>query len=182
MIIVTGSPRTGTSLIMQSLRIMGTPVIGMDFHHDFSNKELNPKGYWELPISDTINGIQHTMFSGHAVKLFGLQLSRTPHKYVRRVIVCVREREPALKSIKRLIESESWQLCRLGITPCDRDCERTYDENYALISGFLGASLKPNLFVRYEDVLESPDREMYRIANFVESSINIEQAIENVRR
>jgi hypothetical protein len=168
--------------MMQTLRLLGVPIIGMDFHRDFSNRELNPQGYWDLPIEETINGIQHPTYQGHAVKLFGLQLSRTPAKYVNKVIVCVRDREATLPSIRRLIESEMWQLARLGISPCDRDCERTYDENYAIISGFLGASGKPNLFVRYEDMLESTELEICRIAGFVESKANIEQAVENVRR
>ena len=52
MIIVTGMPRTGTSLIMQTLDRLGITVAGKPFPPG-RNRSHNPKGFWE---GDTLFG------------------------------------------------------------------------------------------------------------------------------
>ena len=43
MIVVTGSARSGTSLMMQTLKLLGVPVEGHKFHEDFPIVEANPR-------------------------------------------------------------------------------------------------------------------------------------------
>lgn len=69
MIVVTGF-RSGTSLIMQTLKLLEFPIVGYKFHDDFSHKELNPKGYYSLPGRETVYGLK-THYKGKAVKLGG---------------------------------------------------------------------------------------------------------------
>ena len=67
MIVVTGAGRCGSSLMMQTLHLLGVPMIG-DPENDKGRNTLmsddvtgeltkkiidaNPKGYWELAIKD----------------------------------------------------------------------------------------------------------------------------------
>jgi len=145
-IVVTGSCRTGTSLAMQTLKRLGVEVVGLKFHHDFSHKELNPNGYYELPIADTVNGIQDDRYKGKAVKLFGYQLSKTLPDVVDKVIVCVRDKDKAIASTQKLFEAEKdWT----GIEPTDENCWNVYHYNYEFIMDWLIATNIPFISILY---------------------------------
>jgi hypothetical protein len=45
------------------------------------------------------------------------------------MIICHRKRETTLPSIQRLVESEHWQLKKMGIDSEKNICEKMYDEN-----------------------------------------------------
>jgi hypothetical protein len=180
-IVITGSARTGTSLMMQTLRLLGTPISGQAFHKDFSNKELNPKGYWDLPIEETINGITDDRYVGKGIKLYALQLSRTKPELISKLIVCHRNRENAIASTKRLYESEKKILSRMGVEPTDENCEKTYDISYSMIWEYvLNRADFPMMIVQFENMISQPQIEIARIAKFVNSKESIKNAVLNV--
>lgn len=104
MLIVTGTPRSGTSMWMQILVAAGFEAIGEPFSGDWSAllKAANPDGFWE---SQLIGGVYHrtnphpitgnflfpeqTQF--HAVKILIPGLVRSDLAYIDRVIATVRE-------------------------------------------------------------------------------------------
>jgi len=82
MIIVTGLPRSGTSLCMQMLAAGGVPVL-IDYPDcpaaDADVK--NPRGYWEYEKATWRNGLDAAQ--GKAVKVIGLGLiPRVDAKYL----------------------------------------------------------------------------------------------------
>lgn len=143
-IVVTGSMRTGTSRVMQHLRENNVPVAGYAFHDDFPHIDLNPRGYWELPISETIDGLNTHEYDGVAVKLFGYQFYMTRPEYIEAVIVCVRDREDAVNSSMKL-------LSQYGVTD-RRMAYLTYDNNYEFILARLDGL--PHMWLRFEDDIE----------------------------
>ena len=164
MIVVTGSCRTGTSLMMQILREMEIPVVGQAFHDDFSHIDLNPWGYWELPIAETINGVNTNEYDGMAVKLFGLQLSRTNPKYVEFAIVCRRNEDDAIDSTVKLLDRDGH---RLGLDATREMASLIYYSNYALIQQCLNLGIS-YMEVDFEDSVNNRDMVKEHIGSFME--------------
>ena len=180
MIVVTGSCRTGTSLMMQTVKFLGVPVVGMDFHKDFSNKKLNPKGYWDMPIEHTINGIQDANYKDSAIKLFGAQLYRTPAMFVSKLIVCIRNKTDAIKSTAKLIDSESKILNKYSVEITDDLGEKIYRFNYEHIHKFIIENVFENvLYVSFENMLRFKEKEINRIAHFLNKKPTV-QAYNNI--
>jgi len=111
MMIVTGSPRAGTSLVMQTLKIFGLPIEGAKFHEDFPIVEGNPKGYYDIPFQEQIdaakNGGFGDKYEGKVVKLFGESLLLADPSIVTHIIVCKRRDTGAQdRSCMKLIKQE----------------------------------------------------------------------------
>ncbi len=117
MLIVTGTPRSGTSMWMQILVAAGFEAIGEPFSGDWSAllKVANPDGFWE---SQLIGGIYYRTnphpFTGnflfpeqtkfHAVKILIPGLVRSDLAYIDRVVTTVREWREFCASRERLRE------------------------------------------------------------------------------
>lgn len=164
MIIVTGSCRTGTSLMMQILREMGIPIVGQAFHDDFSHIDLNPWGYWELPMNETIDGLNTKEYDGMAVKLFGLQFSRTSPEFIDYAIVCRRYEEDAIESSLKLLERDGYKV---GLEATREAAALVYHSNYALIQAHLLQGIS-HIDVDFEKMLEDREFVKKELSNFME--------------
>lgn len=103
MIVVTGTPRSGTSFVMCTLKKMGYPIVGERLLPEHGPKEYNPDGYWELPISEIFDGVQGNQFEGKAIKLFGLYANLSNVSNFEGLIFCSRNRKDSIRSLFRLI-------------------------------------------------------------------------------
>jgi len=175
-IIVTGL-RSGTSLMMQTLKLLGVSIVGYKFHDDFSCVELNPKGYYDLPINETINGLNTFIYKGMAVKLYGYQLSITKPKYVDKIIICERNKKDVIPSLQRLMKAD-YKISNIKSTASN--AELAYNTNKHLIDGYSKA--KNNIRIRYEDMAERPELPLYKICNFLGIKRDITKAINNIEK
>ena len=80
MIVVTGSCRSGSSLMMQTLKLLGIEIAGEKFHEDFPVEEGNPKGYYDLPFEIVMNGLGEE-YKGKGVKLSLIHISEPTRPY-----------------------------------------------------------------------------------------------------
>ena len=101
-IIVTGYPRTGTSMVMQMLRAVGIPLI-----HDSAlpADKYNPNGYFEYSKLERAlthgGGRQFLQESqGHAVKVMVKHLHMLPSKG--NYVAIVTERDPLVSARSRV--------------------------------------------------------------------------------
>lgn len=177
MIIVTGL-RSGTSLMMQTLKILGTPITGVDYHDEFSHKELNPKGYWNLTMSETVGGIQHNKYKGMAVKLGGADLYQTKENLIDRIIWCRRNKTDTIESIKKLLELNQHIV---NLEPSYKNSEWAYETNKKFTLSAIEKFNKPVIIVWYEDVIERKCFDL--ICNFVKGNEKrLEKCKENIIR
>jgi hypothetical protein len=117
MLIVTGTPRSGTSMWMQILAAAGFDTIGEPFPGDWRGllSSANPDGYWESqllggvyyrtnphPLTGAFLFPEQTRF--HAVKIMVPGLVRSDLAYIDRVIATVREWRQFAASRTRLRE------------------------------------------------------------------------------
>jgi len=176
MITVTGSCRTGTSMMMQTLKYLGTPIIGYKFHEEFSCIKSNRKGYYDLPLSATINGINCDSYRGRAVKLFGYQLSKTDPKYISKVIICLRNKRDAITSTLKWLDSENV----LEIDNTTENANKIFEANYKLISGYIRSSHLPCTVVFYENMINCPEDTIGQLKTFLQLNVSISKAVANI--
>ncbi len=116
---VTGAPRSGTSLAMQILDILGVAVAGTPpvVPTDFSDleldtmdrkkraKALNPLGFYEIG-GTVVKGItaekEAMRFAGKTVKIVASGMSKTDPAYVGKIILCLRNPAEILTSQENL--------------------------------------------------------------------------------
>lgn len=176
MIVITGL-RSGTSLMMQTLKLLGFPVTGFLFHDDFIHKELNPKGYYDLPINEVINGLNTDIYKGKAVKLAGTQLYKTNPKYVSKIINCKRCPSEAIKSVKKLLWYEENMT---GVEPTDKNAEVVYRINLLYAKRYIEENNIPHISIYYEEMLLDPKGTILKVKDYLEIETDISNAVLNV--
>ena len=178
MIIVTGI-RSGTSLMMQTLSLLGVPLTGLDFHREFSHRDLNPKGYWALPMSETLGGIQHHRFAGTAVKLGGADLAQTPPAFVRKVIWCRRDERDCKESMKKLLAAnEDWT----GLAASDELVDMVYRANELYTLKFLKENGVDRIEIFYEDMVTKSEETLTSLCVFLDIAEELTMSIDTIAR
>lgn len=174
MIIVTGTPRSGTSMWMQILVAAGFPAIGEPFPGDWGAllAEANPDGFWE---SQLLGGIYyrtnpHPLTGAflfpeqtelHAVKVMVQGLVRSDIAFLDRVVGTVREWRQFVRSRERL---SSLHDAALGLEPVDRALRLSlppilewWVDNFALIRDVATRRYAAHV-CSYQSLLDDPER------------------------
>lgn len=171
MIIVSGSARTGTSLMMQTLLILGYKSPAKPFIKEHEEiKEHNPKGFYEL-YHEVMDGVQHHNWKGQAVKLFPSCLVYTPKEYISKLIVCKRNIKDATKSYKPIHKILGGEL-----SP-----KQAYKVSYKYLD--LLVQDVPHIFINFEEITTDPERvirELVEFLNITPSDKQIKEAIKNI--
>ena len=168
--IVSGLPRSGTSLMMSMLDAGGMEVLTDDLR---TEDEDNPRGYYEF---ERVKEIEHDQAwleeaKGKAVKMIAEFLKHLPATYTYKVVFMRRKMEEILASQRRM-------LIRRG-EPTDLV---TDEELGAMFAGYLDRvedwiARQPNmdvLYVSFNDLLDDPAEHVERIAQFLGRSLNVE--------
>ena len=102
LIIVTGLPRSGTSLVMQMLEAGGIPILADDSRRADEN---NPRGYFEFePVKKLFRDSSWLLeVRGKAVKIVAPLLPALPHTIACRVIFCERDLDEILDSQESML-------------------------------------------------------------------------------
>lgn len=190
-IIVTGEPRSGTSLMMNVLSFLGCDVMGNKFpkRKDPKKKErvqyLNPDGFWELPIVS--RGIKEDI-GNKTIKMICRGVLNTPKEVIDtfdKVIFCLRDPREVVKSQRKLIsgimvsKKNDWAFS----PEFSKTSYRKYNLNvgmYFLAANRLGLWDR-TLIVDYEDMVFDSQNQIMRICNFLELPYN-DEAIKLIRR
>lgn len=152
-LIVTGLPRSGTSMMMQMLQAGGIPVLTDEVR---AADESNPKGYFEYEKVRTLRKDNKWVpdAKGHTVKIVAQLLPALPppkdHRY--RVIFMDRD-------LADIVRSQMLMLERLDKTPALKDSGRLADTFSGHVRGvwsWLVARKVPVLTVPYADATDNP--------------------------
>ncbi|MDX9752828.1 MAG: sulfotransferase domain-containing protein [bacterium] len=164
LIVVSGLPRSGTSMVMQMLEAAGVPI-ATDAIRDAD--EDNPKGYFELErvkdLHQESNPSWLRQYQGKAIKIIAFLLLYLPKTLNYRVIFMERDLEEILKSQRKMLE-------RRG--EADPTSDAKMKENYRnhlirvrwLLKNHAAFSV---LFVAYQDVIRNPYEAAQRINRFL---------------
>lgn len=176
-VVVSGLPRSGTSMLMKMLDAGGVPPITDNIR---TADEDNPKGYYEfervkaLDKGDTAWVVDA---QGKSVKVISALLKHLPPDYQYRVIYIRR-------NMPEILASQRKMLVRRGEDPDkidDAQMTALFERHVQQVEKWLRE--QPNmqaLYVHYSDILADPESEAKRINDFLGGHLQVENMAEMV--
>lgn len=171
--IVSGLPRSGTSLMMQMLADGGASILTDAERTPDAN---NPKGYLEfekvkqLKTDDT----WLPQAEGKVVKIISHLLYELPTDLKYKVIFMVRP----VSEVRSSQESMLTRLGRKGAPVSAAQLEKVFSQHLAEIKEWLAKhDTFQVLYVNYHDVLMNPHEEARRINGFLGGSLDVEKMV-----
>jgi hypothetical protein len=176
--IVSGLPRSGTSMMMQVLEAGGLPALKDDIR---AADEDNPKGYYEFErvkqIAQDPAWLQDAQ--GRVVKMVSALLLQLPPTFTYRVIFIRRKMEEVLASQKAM-------LSRKGQAPSpvsDDKMAALFRKHLDQVEKWVAE--QPNievLYVHYNEVLAAPRPQMDKINRFLGGALDVDKMVSIVDR
>lgn len=170
--IVSGLPRSGTSMMMKMLEAGGLPPLTDNIR---SADDDNPKGYYEfervkkLPKGDTA-WLQDA--SGKAVKIIAALLTHLPDDHIYKVVFMRR-------AMSEILASQREMLVRRGENPdkfSDGDLSELFENHIQKINVWIEKhSNIQRIEVNYNDVLENPKLHIATINQFLGGTLDEEK-------
>lgn len=159
-IIVTGLPRSGTSLIMQMLEAGGVLI---DTDHHRGPDEHNPQGYFEQEKVKAITPDRDFFTPGTAIKVvIPLVLNLPLHHHYH--IIWIR------RSLKEVITSQHRMA---GAIATESELDQVYHEYELKTADYLYHHGWPLLMLDYRSVLQNPHQSAEAIARFLKRDFDI---------
>ncbi len=176
--IVSGLPRSGTSLMMQILEAGGLPILKDDTREADAD---NPKGYYEFERVKQVAQDQAWLQDarGKAVKMVSALLLDLPDTYTYRVIFMRRKMEEILASQKTMLERSGKPTDAIG----DDKMAALFRKHLDQVAKWI--SEQPNvhvLYVSYNEMIADPLKEIQRINQFLVSELDTEKMVSVVDR
>jgi hypothetical protein len=158
--IVTGLPRSGTSLMMKMLAAGGVPVVT---DGQRAADEDNPEGYFEFePVKKTPQDASWLdQAQGKAVKIIHLLVPQLPRQRRYRVIVMHRHPDEVLASQQKMLQRKQ----RAGGKLSDGDLKRVFERQMTTLDRLLtNHPCFDKIDVDYNRLLSDPGPEVERLA------------------
>jgi hypothetical protein len=172
-ILVSGLPRSGTSMMMRMLE-----AGGMDLLVDHIRKadEDNPKGYYEFEKIKKIKKDSSWLESsyGKAVKVVSMLLYQMPEHKKYKVIFIKRDMSEILASQKKMLERRGQPTGRVN------DHVMAMKFNAHLMKLFKWLDEQENMlthFVSYNDVISDPMEQSRRINRFLGNRLEVDKMV-----
>ena len=175
-IVVSGLPRSGTSMMMKMLNAGGLEPVTDNIR---TADEDNPKGYFELEKVKQLDKDNSWMgeCQGKVIKIISMLLKPLPTAYNYKIIFMRRKMEEILASQRQM-------LIRRGQpthTVADDKMAEMFNKHLKDIENLIAT--RPNmecLYVSYNEVLENPLVNIEKINDFMGGNLNRQAMLEVV--
>jgi hypothetical protein len=169
-VVVSGLPRSGTSMAMRMLHAGGLAVVSDGVRVADEN---NPKGYFEDErVKHLIDQSDKSWVAdayGKAIKVVSPLLPYLPDKFLYKVIFMNRD-------LRKVLASQTKMLGRRKRVSdvTDVEMERSFSRHLSRIKEFLASEqMFHTLEVQYEIVFRDPVSEAVRIRNFLGAELDV---------
>ena len=167
-IIVSGLPRSGTSLMMKMLAEGGVPAITDELRRADSD---NPNGYFEFEtvrqMSDgNVEWLENA--GGKAVKIISALLEHLPSKYFYKIIFLERDIQEVLASQHKMLGNRNEKP-----TANNTEIERQIQQHLSAMKPWLVR--QPNIevmYVNYNELMAKPESYCEQITEFLDLPLN----------
>jgi hypothetical protein len=172
-IIVSGLPRSGTSMMMRMLAEGGLPVLTDELRRA---DEDNPKGYFELEV---VRQLKEGKFAwlqeanGKVIKVISALLEYLPQGYQYKIIFMERDPRETMVSQKKMLDHRG-ETSKLS----DEEMEQQFQKHLSAMRPWLVR--QPNmdvLYVNYNVLMVQPEPTCERISEFLEMPLNLRQML-----
>ncbi|MFC2043250.1 sulfotransferase [Chloroflexota bacterium] len=167
--IVSGLPRSGTSMMMNILAAGGMNILTDNARIP---DEDNPRGYYELEKVKALKDGENEWLSeaqGKAVKIISALLHHLPSQYQYKIIFMRRD-------LDEILASQNQMLVRRD-EPTDKIDDYTlgglFQKHLTQVEKWL--SEQPNIgvtYVNYNDILQNPERDIQKVVQFLDLSLD----------
>lgn len=169
--IVSGLPRSGTSLMMQMLAVGGMSILADDRR---PADEDNPRGYYEL------EAVKHTRTDrswlpsapGKAVKVIHLLLPELPENQPCRVIFMQRDLQEVIRSQRAMLQRQGRPLATIP----DEKLIAIFAKQLADVRHWLAQ--RPAfqvLNISHRAVIEEPRKVAERVSTFLDAGLDVDR-------
>jgi hypothetical protein len=176
-VVVSGLPRSGTSMMMQALAAGGMPVLT---DHERAADTDNPRGYLEFEpakkLAHDTSWLPHAQ--GRVVKLISALLRHLPPGYRYKIIFMRREMAEVLASQRQMLR-------RRGATADGNDATmaRAFEKHLADVAAWTETQADMEvLYVNYHDVVSDPVTQLERIKRFVRYDLTLDAMVAAIDR
>ncbi len=169
-IVVSGLPRSGTSMAMRMIGAGGVPIFTDSLRRADAH---NPGGYFEADNVKTLAAGAHTAWlrdtRGKAVKIVSPLLTHLPESYDYQVVFMRRDLDEVIASQNAMLEARQEPRA-----VADARTREHYEEHLRQVERFLERrSCFSALMVAYADVLAHPREQSTRIAAFLGGGLDV---------
>jgi hypothetical protein len=172
-VVVSGLPRSGTSMAMKMLEAGGVPIVTDGIR---TADESNPKGYYEFERVKELDKNRDTAWLGEArgkaVKIISFLLTYLPDTYDYHVVFMNRDVDEVLASQNKMLAARG----EAADTADDAKMREVYGKHLEKVGRFLRS--RPcftTLQLRYRDVIDNPAAEARRLNEFLGGRLNVER-------
>lgn len=169
MIVITGTERSGTSLLMNLLREAGYPLYGEEFRGNWKRKlgEHNPNGFWESElrhkgVSPLTTNLLPANTKGWVIKLLQSGLKNSSPLYIEYIIIAIRDCKEYIQSFYKLLQKDK----NFNIDDLKCFClEEKYTLFYYQITSLLMDKFVkvPYIFIDYNNLMKNPVEEVDKL-------------------
>jgi len=172
-IVVSGLPRSGTSMAMKMLEAGGVAIVTDGVR---AADASNPKGYYEFePVKELDKNVDTAWLGsarGKAVKIISFLLTYLPDSYDYRVIFMNRDVDEVLASQNKMLESRG----EAGGSADDAQMREVYGKHLEKVARFMrNRTCFETLQIGYRDVIDNPAAQARRINEFLGGRLDVER-------
>jgi len=176
-VIVSGLPRSGTSMMMKMLEAGGIPPLTDQIRTADSD---NPKGYYEFERVKQLDKGDTAWVAeaqGKGVKVISQLLRYLPDDQDYKVIFMRRNMDEILASQKKMLTNRGEDPNRVS----DEELTRLFEKHLGHVRQWLdGQTNVETLYIHYSDVLSDPRPSVGQINEFLGGHLNTEAMIASV--
>lgn len=170
LIIVSGLPRSGTSLMMQMLQAAGIKVVSDGKR---TADESNPRGYFEderiKQLTTTRNNKWLHKHKGQAVKIVAPLIPNLPQDLAARIVCMHRKPAEILASQRRMLEREQSG----GAIIEDRALAKVYSKQLQAVNDMVAQNKNLEMLpVDYSEVIKQPEQIAQQVCAFLKLSVD----------
>ncbi|MBA3647667.1 MAG: alkaline phosphatase family protein [Chitinophagales bacterium] len=174
--VVTGLPRSGTSMMMQMLEAGGEEILTDKIR---TPDENNPKGYWEFEkvkkVMTDVSWLDEA--TGKVVKIVAPLLSYLPPKYDYKIIFMQRDMAEILRSQQIMLGKKTEIRKNAYPIVLSEAFKKQLEQAEAWLKRSPNAEL---LYVDYTSVIDNPSESAENVAEFLGAELNIQAMTEVV--
>ena len=169
--IVSGLPRSGTSMMMKMLEAGGVEILTDNLR---TADQDNPKGYYELEVVKELpnNTAWLKEAPGKGVKIISQLLKELPPDYTYRIIFIRRKMEEILASQRQMLIRRGEPTDSIG----DEKMAKMFKLHLMQVQSWLDKQSNIEvLYVHYSDVLENPAANVEKINRFLGYTLDVNE-------
>ena len=175
-VVVSGLPRSGTSMMMRMVSLGGVPVVT---DNQRSADEDNLLGYFEDERAKTLHRDNSWLGEavGKAVKIISFQLRHLPPTYRYKVIFMLRNLDEVLASQRKMMERRGEPVGDVE----DDKMKRIFQKHLSEVKKWLASQENiETLYVDYLRALEDPASVAREVKGFLGMELDAEKMVEAV--